>query len=181
MGFCMEDHNDGHGIVLKRKDGSVVLCTETVKSMDFIKEEMPSQLSNAVVPTSFVSSSTHRGLMSTHDSSTPTYHSFMPTSGPKPTISHLQPFGAECYVHIPRPSGSKLLPRALKGMFIGYTDSTKIFQIYIPEKHRIVRSGDVHFPYAPISEGALPPIESSNLQSISPSSAPGRPLPSRPT
>ena len=70
MGFCMEDHNDGHGIVLKRKDGSVVLCTETVKSMDFIKEELPSQLSNAVVPTSFVSLPTHDSSMPT---STPTY------------------------------------------------------------------------------------------------------------
>ena len=40
IGFCIEDHNDGHGIVLKRKDGSVVLLKETVKSMDFIKKEI---------------------------------------------------------------------------------------------------------------------------------------------
>ena len=81
MGFCIEDYNDGHGIVLKYKNGSVVLYTETVKSMDFIKEELPFQLSNAVVPTSFVS-------LLTHDSSMPTYHSFMPTSGPTYTFEH---------------------------------------------------------------------------------------------
>ena len=54
--------------------------------------------------------------------------------GKKPTISHLQPFGKACYVHIPedrRPSGSKLLPRAEKGVFFGYTDSSSIYKIHI--------------------------------------------------
>ena len=54
--------------------------------------------------------------------------------GKKPTISHLQPFGTEYFVHIPkeaRPSGSKLQPRAEKGWFVGYTESTKIFMVYI--------------------------------------------------
>jgi hypothetical protein len=40
-----------------------------------------------------------------------------------PLIRHLQPFRRKCFVHIPegkRPSGSKLLPRAVKGKFIGY-------------------------------------------------------------
>ena len=49
--------------------------------------------------------------------------------GIKPTISHLQPFGKECYTHIPenrRPAGSKLLPRAEKGLFVGYTESAKV-------------------------------------------------------
>jgi hypothetical protein len=43
--------------------------------------------------------------------------------GNKPSIRHLQPFGRKCFVHIPeekRPSGSKLLPRAVEGKFIGY-------------------------------------------------------------
>ena len=74
----------------------------------------------------------------------------------KPTISHLQPFGTECFVHIPeeaRPSGSKLQPRAEKGWFVGYTESTKIFMVYIPSKRRVVRSGDVHFPKSTNSEG----------------------------
>ena len=68
----------------------------------------------------------------------------------------------------------------MKGIFIGYTDSTKIFQVYIPEKHRVIRSGDVLFPNAPVSEGA------SNPQSLPPTSAPTSgsgllgPLPSRP-
>ena len=60
----MEDH--GHGIILKCKDGSIVLCTEPVKSMDFIKEEMLSQLLNTIIPTSFVSLLTHYSSMLTY-------------------------------------------------------------------------------------------------------------------
>ena len=44
----------------------------------------------------------------------------------KPKISHLQPFGNKCYVHIleeRRLPGSKLLPRAGIGIFFGYTDT----------------------------------------------------------
>ena len=68
--------------------------------------------------------------------------------GKKPTISHLQPLGTECFDHIPeeaRPLRSKLQPRAEKGWFVRYTESTKIFMVYIPSKRRVVHSGDVHF------------------------------------
>ena len=47
--------------------------------------------------------------------------------GEKPSKKHLQPFGQKCYVHIPeeaRPSGSKLLPRAIEGRFLGYNKSS---------------------------------------------------------
>ena len=74
----------------------------------------------------------------------------------KPTISYLQLFGTECFVHIPeeaRPSQSKLQPRAEKGWFIRYTESTKIFMVYIPSKRWVVCSGDVHFPKSTNSEG----------------------------
>ena len=50
----------------------------------------------------------------------------------KPLISHLQPFGSLCYIHIPedrRPAGSKLHPRAERAMFIGYTESPYIYKV----------------------------------------------------
>ena len=53
----------------------------------------------------------------------------------KPSIKHLQPFGRKCYMHIPeeaRPSGSKLLPRAIEGLFLGYEKSDKIYRIWNP-------------------------------------------------
>src|SRR5258705_702976 len=79
--------------------------------------------------------------------------------GNKPTIQHLQPFGRKCYVHIPeekRPDGSKLLPRALEGKFIGYTESNKIFRIYIPSQHKVVQTRQVRFTRLDSGEVELP-------------------------
>ena len=58
-------------------------------------------------------------------------------------IQHFQPVGRKCYVHIPegqRGPGSKLLPRGLEGCFIGYTESTKTFRIYIASQHKVVET-----------------------------------------
>ena len=77
--------------------------------------------------------------------------------GSKPTIHHLQPFGRECYVHIPkakRPAGAKLSPRAQRGIFVGYTDTIQHYRVFIPEEKRFIVSGDVFFPPF-YSEGAM--------------------------
>jgi len=53
----------------------------------------------------------------------------------KPTMSHLRSFYTKCYVHIPeekQAAGSKLDACALEGHLIGYTESTRIFRVYIP-------------------------------------------------
>ena len=57
--------------------------------------------------------------------------------GVKPTISHLQPFGRTCYVHIlkeRRPPRSKLNPCVEKGLFFGYTDTPLIYKVHIPAR-----------------------------------------------
>ena len=77
----------------------------------------------------------------------------------KPSIQHLHPFGSECYVHIPterRPPGSKLLPRAEKGIFVGYpNDSIHLLKIYFPTRNKIQISPSRDVSFAPsISEGA---------------------------
>ena len=80
----------------------------------------------------------------------------------KPSISHLQPFGRKCFVHIPeerRPPGTKLLPRAVEGKFIGYTRSTRIFRIYIPKEHRITETRQVKFSRFNAGEVPTPPKE----------------------
>ena len=54
-----------------------------------------------------------------------------------PEVTHLHPFGCKVYVHIPvesRPSGSKLQPKSIEGIFVGYTGSSKIFRVFIPSK-----------------------------------------------
>ena len=70
--------------------------------------------------------------------------------GEKPSIKHLQPFGRKCYMHIPeeaRPSGSKLLPQAIEGKFLGYEKSNKIYRIWNPAKpNQVLISRDVRFP-----------------------------------
>ncbi|KAI0996392.1 hypothetical protein K3495_g11788 [Podosphaera aphanis] len=74
----------------------------------------------------------------------------------KPSIDHLQPFGKTCYVHIHKDSrkpGSKLLPRAIEGKFVGYTNSTKTFRIYIPSQNKVIESPTVRF--APQDSGEV--------------------------
>ena len=68
----------------------------------------------------------------------------------KPSISHLQPFGRNCFIHIPeerRLPGSKLLPRAEEGIFLGYTDTPSIYKVHILARSHtfIVSALDVKF------------------------------------
>src|SRR5258705_7500077 len=68
----------------------------------------------------------------------------------KPSISHLQPFGRKCFIHIPeerRLPGSKLMPRAEEGIFLGYTDTPSIYKVHIiARSHTFIMSTlDVKF------------------------------------
>src|SRR5690606_11598213 len=69
--------------------------------------------------------------------------------GTKPSIHHLQPFGRECYPHIPeatRRTGKKLAPRARLGLFVGYTKVDHHYRVFLPDEKRTVVSADVFFP-----------------------------------
>ncbi|KAI0991287.1 hypothetical protein K3495_g16900, partial [Podosphaera aphanis] len=89
--------------------------------------------------------------------------------GKKPSIMNFQPFGRECYVHIPsakRPAGSKLLQRAEKGLFVGYTKVPQQYRIYVPEKRKICVSADVEFkPFSASQSSADLTLPSSIPQS----------------
>src|SRR5258705_9832809 len=68
----------------------------------------------------------------------------------KPSISYLQPFGRKCFIHIPEERhlpGSKLMPRAEEGIFLGYTDTPSIYKVYILARSHtfIVSALDVKF------------------------------------
>src|SRR5258706_12270259 len=68
----------------------------------------------------------------------------------KPSISHLQPFGRKCFIHIPeekRLPGSKLMPRAEEGIFLGYTDTPSVYKVHILARSHtfIVSALDVKF------------------------------------
>src|SRR6188768_3197313 len=75
-------------------------------------------------------------------------------------------------MHIPeetRPLGSKLQPRADEGHFIGYTESDKILQIYIPSKRKVVVSRQVTFPKSGEVEYTPPLIASEKTPTDEPS------------
>jgi hypothetical protein len=85
----------------------------------------------------------------------------------EPPIHHLQPFSRKCFVHIPeekRPSGSKLLPRAVEGKFIGYSNSNSIFCIYIIFPFSIESSNDKtpQVCFTQLDSGEVTPTTKSN-------------------
>jgi uncharacterized protein (DUF1330 family) len=66
-------------------------------------------------------------------------------SGKKPNVENLRIFGCPVYSHIPKDKRNKLEPSGKKGIFMGYSDSSKAYRIYIPEQHKIEVSRDVTF------------------------------------
>ena len=66
-------------------------------------------------------------------------------SGKKPDIGHLHIFGCITYSYIPKEKRTKLEPTAEKGIFVGYSETSKAFQIYIPAQRRVVVRRDVKF------------------------------------
>jgi hypothetical protein len=86
--------------------------------------------------------------------------------GDKPLIKHLYPLGAKCYVHRSEEKQieiSKLSPRGIKCYVVGYTESSKILQLYNPHKRRLFTSRNVVFPD---SKKCLKSIEIQSLANL---------------
>jgi hypothetical protein len=58
-------------------------------------------------------------------------------SGKKHNVENLRIFGCPIYSHIPKDKRNKLEPSRKKGIFVGYSDSSKAYRIYILEQHKI--------------------------------------------
>ena len=54
-------------------------------------------------------------------------------------------FGCPVYVHIPKEKRTKLDPSGKKGIFVGYSESSKAYRIYFPGYKKIDISRDVTF------------------------------------
>ena len=63
----------------------------------------------------------------------------------KLVVDHLCIFGCPVYIHIPKDESKKLDPSAMTGTFVGYSNSSKAYRIYIKEGHHIEVSQDVIF------------------------------------
>jgi hypothetical protein len=66
-------------------------------------------------------------------------------TGKKLGVSHLKIFGCLVYIHVPTEKRTKLEPSRKKGTFVGYSETSKAYRIYIPEQRYIENSRDVTF------------------------------------
>ena len=66
-------------------------------------------------------------------------------SGKKPEIGHLRIFGCITYSYIPKEKRTKLEPTAEKGIFVGYSETSRAFRIYILAQRKVVVRWDVKF------------------------------------
>jgi hypothetical protein len=66
-------------------------------------------------------------------------------TGVKPEVGHFMIFGCPVYIHVPKEKWSKLEPSGRKGTFVGYSESSKSYRIYISGQRQIEVSRDVSF------------------------------------
>ena len=65
--------------------------------------------------------------------------------GEKLEVGHLKIFGCLVYLHVPKEKRSKLDPSRKKGIFVGYSEQSKAYRIYILGFHHIEINIDVTF------------------------------------
>jgi hypothetical protein len=59
-------------------------------------------------------------------------------TGVKPEAGHFGIFGCPLYFHVPKEKRTELDPSGRKGMFVGYSESSKAYRIYIPAQRQIM-------------------------------------------
>ena len=72
-------------------------------------------------------------------------------SGYKPDVSHLRVFGCTAFAHVPKKLRSKLDAVAVKGIMVGYEQSTKGYRVYVPATGKVVISASVVFDESTVS------------------------------
>jgi len=63
----------------------------------------------------------------------------------KPEVSHLRIFGCPAYIHLPEEKRTKMEPSNMKGVFMGYIETSKAYRIFVQALWRIMVSRDVRF------------------------------------
>jgi len=66
-------------------------------------------------------------------------------TGEKPEISHLRIFSCPVYVYVPKEKRSKLDPSGKKGIFVGYSETSKAYKVYILGHKHVEINRDVTF------------------------------------
>jgi transposase InsO family protein len=60
-------------------------------------------------------------------------------------VGHLRIFGCPVYIHVPKEKRTKMAPSSKKGFFVGYSENSKAYKIYVPGQRQIEVSRDVTF------------------------------------
>ena len=55
----------------------------------------------------------------------------------KPEVGHLRIFGCPIYIHVPKEKRTKMEPSRKKGVFVGYSENSKAYRIYVQGQRKI--------------------------------------------
>ena len=66
-------------------------------------------------------------------------------TGVRPDVEHFRMFGCLAFSHVPSEKMTNLEPTAEKGIFVGYSETSKAYRIYIPVQRKLVVRRDVKF------------------------------------
>ena len=66
-------------------------------------------------------------------------------NGRKPNLSYLKVWGCIAYFRVPDPKRTKLGPKAIKSVFVGYAVNSKAYRLLDLSSNTIVESRDVEF------------------------------------
>jgi hypothetical protein len=89
-------------------------------------------------------------------------------TGMKPDLSHLRIFGSTAYCHIPREKRTKLDPKAIRTIFVGYDSQSKAYRCYCPLRKKILLSRDVLFDETEIGNFLPHPVDPLELSLFDP-------------
>jgi hypothetical protein len=66
-------------------------------------------------------------------------------TGKKPEVGHFRIIGCLVYCHVPSDKRTKLDSTTTKGIFIGYSETSKAYRVYVPTSKKTVVRRDVRF------------------------------------
>jgi len=128
-------HTPQQNGVAERKNRTLV---EAARCMMIQSKLPPSFWAEAIATANYIR---NRCITKSLDSGTP----FEKWTGRRPNIHHLQKFGCKAFILNKSPNKGKFEARGLEGIFVGYSEVSKAYRIWLPKDRKIHISRDVKF------------------------------------